>query len=163
MHVRVDESVAMARELLASCRTRHLSLATAESCTGGLVGATVSAVPGASDVFLGGVVSYANAVKMKVLGVREDTLTQFGAVSEACAREMVLGACRALGAQVALATTGIAGPGGGSAEKPVGLVFTAVAVEGRVVVCRNVFDGSREEIRSAAVSQVLTMARDALV
>src|SRR5262249_38412939 len=104
------------------CRAQGLTLATAESCTGGLVAGRLTAIPGSSDVVLGGIVSYANEVKRDVLGVSAETLAVHGAVSAETAVEMVQGARRALGADVAVSITGVAGPDGGTPEKPVGLV-----------------------------------------
>ena len=117
----------LAAVVLARLRTRGQTLAVAESCTGGGLGAALAAVPGASDVFLGGVIAYANAVKQGLLGVPAATLAAHGAVSDPVAQAMAEGARRATGADWALAVTGVAGPGGGSAEKPVGLVHIAVA------------------------------------
>ena len=120
-----DDSLAAV--VLQQLRDRHQTLAVAESCTGGGLGASLAVVPGASDVFLGGVIAYANAVKQGLLGVPAATLAADGAVSDPVAQVMAEGARRATGAHWALAVTGIAGPGGGSAEKPVGLVHIAVA------------------------------------
>ena len=120
-----DDSLAAV--VLQRLRDRRQTLAVAESCTGGGLGAALAAVPGASDVFLGGVIAYANAVKQGLLGVPAATLAADGAVSDPVAQVMAEGARRATGAHWALAVTGIAGPGGGSAEKPVGLVHIAVA------------------------------------
>ena len=120
-----DDSLAAV--VLQRLRDRRQTLAVAESCTGGGLGASLAAVPGASDVFLGGVIAYANAVKQGLLGVPAETLAAHGAVSDPVAQTMAEGARRATGADWALAVTGIAGPGGGSAEKPVGLVHIAVA------------------------------------
>lgn len=146
------------REILGLCAQRGATFATAESCTGGLVGGAVTAVPGASDGYRGGVVSYANEVKRALLGVREDTLARHGAVSAECAAEMVAGACAALEADYAVATTGIAGPGGATPDKPVGLVFIAAARRGRAAtVTRNVFPGNRDEVRRAAVAAALAL------
>jgi nicotinamide-nucleotide amidase len=122
---RDDDSLAsVVLELL---RRRGQTLAVAESCTGGGIGAALAAVPGASEVFLGGVIAYANAVKQGLLGVPAELLAAHGAVSDPVARAMAEGARRATGAHWAMAVTGIAGPGGGSADKPVGLVHIAVA------------------------------------
>ena len=122
----VDDA-SLASVLLEQLRRRGQTLAVAESCTGGGLGAALAAVPGASDVFLGGVIAYANSVKQGVLGVPAELLAAHGAVSDPVARAMAEGARRATGADWALAITGVAGPGGGSAEKPVGLVHIAVA------------------------------------
>ena len=117
----------LASVVLAHLRQRGQTLAVAESCTGGGIGAALAAVPGASDVFLGGVVAYANAVKQAVLGVPAELLERHGAVSDAVALAMAQGARRLTGATWAIAVTGIAGPGGGTVEKPVGLVHIAIA------------------------------------
>ena len=122
----VDEA-SLASVLLEQLRSRGQTLAVAESCTGGGLGASLAAVPGASDVLLGGVIAYANRVKHGLLGVPAELLEAHGAVSDPVARAMAEGARRATGADWALALTGVAGPGGGSAEKPVGLVHIAVA------------------------------------
>jgi nicotinamide-nucleotide amidase len=122
----VDDD-SLASVVLELLRRRGQTLAVAESCTGGGIGAALAAVPGASEVFLGGVIAYANAVKQGLLGVPAELLTAHGAVSDPVARAMAEGARRATGAHWAMAVTGIAGPGGGSADKPVGLVHIAVA------------------------------------
>jgi PncC family amidohydrolase len=106
---------------------RGKTLAAAESCTGGLVSYRITSVPGSSDYFLGGIVAYSNEMKTSLLGVAPETLERYGAVSEQCAREMAEGARRATGADIAVATTGIAGPGGATARKPVGLIYVACA------------------------------------
>ena len=120
-----DDSLASV--VLAALRQRGQTLAVAESCTGGGLGAALAAVPGASDVFLGGVIAYANSVKQQLLGVPVGTLAVHGAVSDPVALAMAEGACRVTGADWAIAVTGVAGPGGGSADKPVGLVHIAIA------------------------------------
>ena len=102
-----------AETLLSRCAENHITVGTAESCTGGLIAASVTDIPGASTVFLGGIVSYDNRVKHEVLGVKEETLCEFGAVSSETAEEMALGAVRVLGTSLAVSVTGIAGPGGG--------------------------------------------------
>lgn len=127
---------------------------TAESCTGGLVGAAITAVPGSSAWYRGGVISYANEVKMGLLGVGEAVLAGHGAVSEPVALAMAKGACRALGVHMAVAITGVAGPGGGTPEKPVGTVWIAWAfgeeTGGASRACCFHFSGNREEVRLAA-------------
>jgi nicotinamide-nucleotide amidase len=133
------------------------TLALAESCTGGNIAHRVTDVPGASLVFLGGVVSYSNAAKQKFLGVRAETLQQHGAVSEAVAREMALGARQKFDSDFALGVTGIAGPGGGSPEKPVGTVFIALAAAKGVGTERflNVWD--RPTFKQVTANQALKM------
>jgi PncC family amidohydrolase len=113
-------------------------------------------VPGSSDFYRGGIVSYSNEAKIALLGVRPETIAEHGAVSEECAGEMATGACRALDADCAVAVTGIAGPGGGTAEKPVGLVFIASVRKGKApTVTRNVFPGDRGEVRRQTVETAL--------
>ncbi len=130
-------------------------LASAESCTGGLVAKRMTELAGASEVFMGGVVAYHDFVKQEMLGVDPKVLRQQGAVSEAVAAQMAMGVRQALGAEAGIGITGIAGPGGGSDEKPVGLVWIAVAVDDEVVVERRVFPGGREAIRERAAQSSL--------
>lgn len=148
--------------VLALCRARGLTLATAESCTGGMVGARLTAVPGASDVYVGGVVAYADATKVGALGVTGELLRAHGAVSAEVAEAMALGARQALGADLAVSVTGIAGPGGGSDEKPVGLVFLHVATPDGAHGRRIDFPGDRDRIRARATSFALHGLREAL-
>lgn len=153
-------NVDLAAVLLDELRNQKLRLATAESCTGGLIGARITAIAGSSDVYLGGVVSYSNDAKESQLGVRGDTLREHGAVSDATVREMVLGVAQRLGADVAVAVTGVAGPGGGSADKPVGAVWFAWYVNGRVESERMGFAGDRGQVRErAAQAGILGMLR----
>jgi PncC family amidohydrolase len=136
---------------------RHLTCVTAESCTGGGVGYAITAVPGASEVYLGGVVSYDNAVKRDTLGVPQDVLAQHGAVSAECAAAMANGVRERLKADLAVSTTGIAGPGGGSADKPVGLVWFAVASKSEVLTEKKLFPGDRAAVRNAAIEYALDL------
>ena len=152
----------LAALVLASCRERRLTIATAESCTGGLLGARITAIPGSSDVYFGGIVAYDNSVKTKLVGVRDVSLSEHGAVSEQVAREMAEGCARALGTQVGIGITGIAGPGGGSAEKPVGTVWIAVAGVGETRSLGRVYVGDREEIRLRATQAAFDQLRRAL-
>ena len=140
-------------------RSKKKTLALAESCTGGQLAHRVTNVPGASEIFLGGVVSYANDVKEKLLGVRAETLRHHGAVSEAVAREMAVGALKQFGSDFAVAVTGIAGPGGGTPEKPVGTVFIALASAAGVEVKKflNVWD--RETFKQVTATQALEWLR----
>lgn len=149
--------------LLRRCRERGLKLATAESCTGGNIAHEITLIAGSSDVFAGSVVSYSNEVKMRVLGVGAETLEANGAVSLPVVREMAEGALRAIGAQVAVATSGIAGPGGGSEEKPVGTVCMAAAVvtpDGRTLCETEThhFPGNRRRVIEASTTRVLIKA-----
>jgi nicotinamide-nucleotide amidase len=148
-----------ASALLAACRQRGLKIATAESCTGGLVAALLTEIPGSSDVFERGLVTYSNEAKKELLGVPEAVLAEFGAVSEPTARAMALGALQHSRAQVAVSITGVAGPGGGSAEKPVGLVhFACAGPGGRIVAAvRRFGDLGRFEVRRCALEQALTL------
>lgn len=149
----------MAALVLARLRAARMTVAVAESCTGGLLGARITGVPGSSDVFLGGVIAYANDVKTRLLGVRAPLLVRDGAVSESVARRMATGAREATGARVGIGITGVAGPGGGTADKPVGTVFVAVDVGGEVESARLMLWGDREEIRYRATQAALDMAR----
>ncbi|CCG09545.1 CinA family protein [Pararhodospirillum photometricum] len=144
--------------VLTALRGAGLMLATAESCTGGMISAALTAIPGASAVLDRGFVTYSNAAKMRMLGVPEALLATHGAVSAEVARAMAEGALRESDAGLALAVTGIAGPDGGSAEKPVGLVFMACALsDGPVTVRRQVFAGNRHDIRHATVNAAFEM------
>jgi PncC family amidohydrolase len=147
----------VAERIVREMTARHLTLALAESCTGGLVAARITDVPGASAMFLAGVVAYANSAKETILGVRKETLARYGAVSGETVREMALGACQLTGADAAISVTGIAGPGGGSTEKPVGTVWIGAALGGEVVARRFHFEGDREEIRERAAQAALTL------
>jgi len=148
--------------VLEACRERGLTLAAAESCTGGLVAARLTSVPGSSDVFLGGFVAYADGVKRAELGVQEAVLEQFGAVSAEVAEAMARGAQERLGADIAVAVTGIAGPDGGTPEKPVGLVY--LHVEGpRGGLARELsLPGDRNAVRRRATASALHLVRTLL-
>lgn len=140
-------------------RENKLTLSTAESCSGGLLGSAITDEAGSSDYYLGGVVSYSNSAKETLIGVKRESLLKFGAVSKTVAQEMAEGVRRTLGADLALATTGIAGPGGGSDEKPVGLVYIALASPRGTEVKKCIFNGSRKSIREMTVETALNMLR----
>ena len=131
------------------------TLATAESCTGGMISSAIVGIPGVSGVFKAGFVTYANEAKVKMLGVSEETLKQYGAVSMDTAKQMAEGAAKAAECDFAISVTGIAGPDGGSAEKPVGLVFIGTYAEGKVYAEEYHFTGNRMRIREAAAKAAM--------
>lgn len=136
------------------------TLATAESCSGGLIAHRVTNVPGSSAYFLGGVVTYSNEAKQNLLGVSADKLASEGAVSEPVARAMAEGVCERFKADIGVGVTGIAGPGGGTAEKPVGLVYIGVSRWGETRVRRYVFNGTRADIKIQTAETVLTLIEE---
>lgn len=148
----------MEKRVIEKLRERGLLLATAESCTGGLCAKRLTDVAGASQVFCGGVVSYTNDVKMRLLGVKEETLAQFGAVSGETAREMAEGARQATGADVAVSVTGVAGPSSDEMGNVVGTVFIAFSSEQETVSEKLQLSGDREKIREQSVNAMLWLA-----
>lgn len=136
------------------------TISCAESCTGGLLTSTLTDVPGSSAYVMGSVVSYSNDVKSRILHVAEETLAAHGAVSPETARAMAEGVRNLMQTDVGVGITGIAGPGGGSPEKPVGLVYIAVSTLGKTSVEKNVFSGVRAEIKRAAVNKALAMVQE---
>jgi nicotinamide-nucleotide amidase len=142
-------------------RAQGLKLATAESCTGGMIAAAITDLSGSSDIFDRGFVTYSNQSKIDLLGVLPETLEAYGAVSEQTAGEMVIGALSRSGADLSVAVTGIAGPSGGSAEKPVGLVYIGIGRKGsKPSVHRHVFPGGRSEVRQQAAQTALRHLAD---
>jgi nicotinamide-nucleotide amidase len=154
-----EELLAEARALLDLCRAKKLTIATAESCTGGLVAATLTEIPGSSDVVERGFVTYSDAAKTEMLGVPADVIARFGAVSRETAEAMAQGALAHSPADLAVSITGIAGPGGGSPDKPVGLVhFAAAAGGGPLMHHKGSFgDIGRAQVRHLSVKQALAM------
>lgn len=160
----MSENVEYVKKIVETLKARGEVFCTAESCTGGQISKTVTDLAGVSAVFFGGVVSYANEIKEKLLGVRHKTLEKYGAVSEQTAAEMAAGAVRALGADFSVAVTGIAGPDGGWEEKPVGLVYIACADKnGNVKVTKNLFSGDRKAVRDQTTKTALQMLADFVV
>lgn len=147
-------------ELLDRLRRRGLTIAIAESCTGGRVCDRLTNVPGCSDVFKGGTVVYSNDSKVRLLGVSHQTIKEHGAVSEQCAEEMAAGVGRAFNADIGVAITGIAGPDGGSAEKPVGLVYVGIAYRHERASFRMQFNGDRWSNKEEATVQALQLTLD---
>ena len=149
----------MAAVLLETCRRKALRIAVAESCTGGLLGARLTAIPGSSDVFVGGVIAYANEVKLRELGVSQRDLDQFGAVSETVVRQMAGGVRARFGVEIGLGISGVAGPGGGTPDKPVGLVWVAAAVGDRLESRSFQSAGDRGEVRYRGAQAAMELAR----
>jgi nicotinamide-nucleotide amidase len=158
-----EDGTDLAAVVLAACERDGLHIAVAESCTGGLLGARLTAIPGSSSVVLGGVIAYSNEVKRDLLGVRPDTLEAHGAVSEPVAVQMAAGARRSTGAEIGIAITGVAGPGGGTPEKPVGLVWIAVNLSDTTRTHGSRFIGDRAEIRFRSTQAALDIVRRMLL
>lgn len=158
-----EENVTLEESVIRLLEEKKMTVTTAESCTGGKLSGRLLNVSGASGVYNEGYITYANASKEKILGVKHETLETYGAVSEQTAAEMALGAAKAAGADAALSVTGIAGPGGGTAEKPVGLVYIGCAVKGEVTVREYRFTGNREKNRDYAVARAITLLREELL
>ncbi len=145
-------------EIGKTLRERGIYLATAESCTGGMIGQRITAVAGSSDYYLGGIIAYSNNIKMALLGVDAALLAEHGAVSASVAESMAQGAIQKFGADLAIATTGIAGPGGGTDTKPVGLVYIGLSAKnGTSTIQECHFAGNRKEVRMAASQTALEM------
>jgi nicotinamide-nucleotide amidase len=138
------------------------TLATAESCTGGMIGELITSIPGSSKAYVGGAITYANGEKVRQLGVDETTLEQFGAVSEQTVFEMAHGARERFASTLAVAVSGVAGPDGGTPDKPVGLVWLAVAREGQVVTKKILWPGTRDQVRTLASWWALRMIDEVL-
>ena len=151
----------LASRVIEIFRAKGLSLALAESCTGGMIAETITNVAGASDIFYGSAVTYVNSAKEHILGVAHETLEKHGAVSSECAEEMACGARSVYGADVAMSVTGIAGPGGGSEGKPVGTVWFGLATKDGAETFRRRFDGDRAAVRRQTVEEVLRRLAEA--
>lgn len=156
------QAFSLAQQVSARLRGRHLTLVVAESCTGGLLGDNITDVPGSSDYFLGGVLAYNNQVKQSLLGVRAETLESHGAVSSQCAAEMAQGVRRLLGSDVALSITGIAGPGGDTADKPLGLTYIHLSAPGCERGLRSVWSGDRRANKVDSALAALRLILDYL-
>jgi len=152
----------LAEEVGRLLRSKGLTISVGESCTGGRLGDMLTDVPGSSDYFLGGVISYSNDAKVNLLGVNSKTLKARGAVSEEVAIQMAAGARTRLGADIGIGVTGIAGPAGGTPTKPVGLVYVAVSSRRSSECSRNVFRGSRSSIKDKSARKALEMVRELL-
>lgn len=159
----IEETVTLEEAVVSLVKEKQMTLTTAESCTAGLLAGRIMNVSGTSAIYKEGYITYSNEAKEKLLGVRHETLEAYGAVSEETAHEMVIGAAKAAGADAALAVTGIAGPDGGTDEKPVGLVYIGCYVNGKVRVEEFRFMGNRSKIRDYAVVRALTLLREGLL
>ncbi|HIT90190.1 MAG TPA: competence/damage-inducible protein A [Candidatus Merdenecus merdavium] len=144
-------------------KDKGLKLTTAESCSGGLLAGRIVNVPGVSEVFQQGFITYSNAAKRNLIGVKKSTLEEFGAVSPQTAKEMAKGCALTMGSEVGLSTTGIAGPGGGTDEKPVGLVYIGCYYKGKTIAKEFHFQGNRSKVRDSAVVQALILLRECIL
>ncbi len=151
-----------ATQVIQLATRQNARIAVAESCTGGLLSSLLTEAPGASAVFWGGLVTYANEAKEQLLGVKPETLQAHGAVSEQTAQEMADGVCHKYDADLSISITGIAGPTGGSVAKPVGTVFIGRAFKGKVITEHHTFDGNRNQIRLRSAEKALDMMLEAL-
>ena len=147
----------LAKVVIERLKVRNLTLCTAESCTGGLIGKMLTDVSGSSAVYLGGIISYTNEIKRKLLGVKEKTLADHTAVSEQTAGEMALGARMHLGADIAVSVTGLAGPDGDGTGRPIGLVYIAISADDDTIVQELHLSGDREAVREQAAEAVLNL------
>lgn len=154
-----EEDVTLERAVVDLLLANELTVSTIESCTGGMLAARLINIPGVSEVFKSGYITYSNKAKRKVVGVKKSSLHKYGAVSEQVAREMAIGSAMVTKADVTVSVTGIAGPDGGSAQKPVGLVYIGCCVKGKTTVKEYHFMGNRAKIREASVSAALTLMR----
>lgn len=158
-----EKEHSLEERVAALLKQRGLTVTTTESCTGGLLAGRLLNAAGVSEVYKEGYITYSNEAKEKLLHVSHETLETYGAVSEQTALEMVQGAARQAGAQAALATTGIAGPDGGTPEKPAGLVYIGCYVNGVTIVEEHLFAGERAQVRSLAVEAALLLLEQALL
>ncbi|MCI8447490.1 MAG: nicotinamide-nucleotide amidohydrolase family protein [Eubacterium sp.] len=163
MHTEYEKEHSLEERIAALLRQRGFTVTTTESCTGGLLAGRLINAAGISEVYKEGYITYSNEAKEKLLHVSHETLETYGAVSEQTAQEMVLGAAEAAGAQAALATTGIAGPDGGTPKKPAGLVYIGCHVNGVTTVERHMYAGERAQVRSMAVESALLLLEQMLL
>ena len=149
-------------EIILKLIEQNITISTAESCTGGLLGKIITSVPGASSIYGYGFITYANEAKVRLLGVLPETLEKYGAVSHQTACEMAQGAKKVSGSDIAVSVTGIAGPGGGTQEKPVGLVYIAIAYNNAVEFKKLNLKGNRDEVRAQTCDNVFELIRESL-
>ena len=161
VHTLERRARSLAADVVRLARARGITVSTAESCTAGMVASELASIPGASDVLRGGAVTYVNEIKERLLGVSPVTIERYTEVSFECAHEMASGARRVFSADIAVSLTGYAGPGGGTADNPVGTVYIGLASPDAVISERFVFDGDREAVRLGAACQALAMLAEA--
>jgi nicotinamide-nucleotide amidase len=161
--VLADNKLSVVEEISERLKVLGYKLGTAESCTGGMIASAITDLPGSSQIFSGSIVSYSNEVKTKLLGVPQEILKKHGAVSGECVKAMVAGAAKILETDAAIAVSGIAGPDGGTAEKPVGLVYIATLLHNEIIVAEHVFPGSRDIVRERAKIKALLLLRELLL
>jgi nicotinamide-nucleotide amidase len=158
-----EDGITLEKAVIDLLEANKMSLSTVESCTGGLISATIVSVPGASDVLKCGFVTYSNKSKRKLVGVKKGTLDKYGAVSKQTASEMAKGGAAVSKSDVCISVTGIAGPDGGTEEKPVGLVYIGCYVKGEIKVKEFHFSGNRNKIRSLSATNALILARECIL
>ncbi len=158
----MEKKQTLEEQIVSLLKDRHIKVSFAESCTGGLLAGRLVNVPGSSEVFEEGYITYANEAKHRLLEVSREALYSYGAVSSQVAAQMAQGAAKRSGAQAAVGVTGIAGPDGGTAQKPVGLVYIGCYIDGKVTVTENHFGGNRGEVRNQAVEAALELLLDCL-
>jgi competence/damage-inducible protein CinA-like protein len=161
--VLADNKLSLVEEISERLRGQGYTLGTAESCTGGMIAAAITDLPGSSQIFKGSIISYSNDVKAKLLGVPQDILDTCGAVSAECVRAMVLGAAKTLDVDAAIAVSGIAGPDGGTDEKAVGLAYIAALLHDEIIVKKYIFPGNRDSIRNRTKVRALLMLRELFI
>ncbi len=156
-------SISLEDEIALLLRNTNLTLATAESATGGLISGTITSVSGSSAYYIGSVISYSSEIKEKILGVKSETLQKYGAVSRQVAEEMAQGVRRLMNTDIGISDTGIAGPTGATSTKPVGLFYLGLSAVDRNIIEEHIFSGNRQMIRQAAMQATLIMLRDYLL
>lgn len=152
----------MFEDIFNTLEKNKLTVSTAESCTGGMLASSIVDYSGASNFFIDGVVTYSNQSKVNRIGVKNQTLKEYGAVSKQTAKEMAVGVMKTSGSDIGLSTTGVAGPNGGTKEKPVGLVYIAVALKNQTYVKKLMLSGSRNQIRRQTVEEVFKLLESVL-
>jgi len=157
-----QDLITLSKKIGGVLTNHHLSLATAESCTGGLLSHVLTGVSGSSQYFMGGIVAYSNHIKTAILSVQSDTMDKYGAVSSQTAAEMAEGIRKLFHTDIGLSTTGIAGPTGGTPEKPVGLVWTGISTPQSTQTRKNFFEGHRNQVKTSTVHQILLNLLDDL-